>query len=80
MSEIMLKLSEEWGIGYIVTSCIVCLIYLLYSILLIKACRKIKYDVRAGGMLPIINIVILFKYLYYRHYSKHQEDEEVLEW
>lgn len=61
MSEIMLTLAREWVIG--VSVCIViCLVaYLVFSILLVRSCRRNNYDVGVSAMIPFVNIFIFIK-------------------
>jgi len=61
MSEIMLVLAREWLIGSLVSIFIVLVGYLVFSILLIRSCRKHNYDVGASAFIPVVNLVVWFR-------------------
>lgn len=60
MKELMALLAKNWVAGYISITVVCIAIYLTYSILLIRSCRKIGYDVGMSGMIPVWNILVLF--------------------
>lgn len=66
MSEIMLILAREWVIGSIVCISLVLIGYLIFSILLIRSCRKHNYDVGASAFVPIVNLIVWFKSMKYK--------------
>lgn len=61
MSEVMLVLAREWIIGVSVCISICILGYLVFSILLVRHCRKYKYDIGVSAFVPLVNLVIWFK-------------------
>ena len=81
MKGIMAFLADNWVVGYSVITAIVIAGYLIYSILLVRSCRRIGYDVGVSGMIPIINIIILIKRLLkgkkLNNKSKILENEEL---
>lgn len=75
---IMSYLAENWVLGYSVSLVICVAGYLLYSILLVRSCRKIGYDVGVSGMIPIWNIVVLLKRLVRGSNIKKAENSDVV--
>lgn len=61
MSEIMLILAEEWVIGVSVFCSLLVIGHIVFSVMLIRSCRKNNYDIGASAMFPIINLVIFIK-------------------
>lgn len=75
----MALLAQEWVVGYSVVTGVVIVSYITYSVLLIRSCRKIGYDVGVSGMIPIWNIVTLIKRLYKGRKNKLVSSDEVFE-
>lgn len=61
MAKIMALLAKEWVIGVSVCIFVVLVGYLIFSILLIRRCRKHNYDVGASAFVPVINLIVWFK-------------------
>lgn len=64
MSEIMLILAREWIIGVIVSISVVLIGYLIFSILLVRSCRRNGYDIGVLGMIPFLNIIVFIKNIF----------------
>ena len=78
-SEIMLLLAEEWEVGYLVCASVCVVSYILYSVLLVRSCRKVKYDVGVSGMIPLWNLVVLVRRMFKaRKVKPIAEDEELI--
>lgn len=73
MSEVMLVLAREWVIGVSVCISICILGYLVFSILLVRHCRKYKYDVGVSAFVPLVNLFIWFKSFKYKHALVEEE-------
>ena len=77
MNEIMITLASEWVIGYSVMASICVISYLVYSILLTVSCRRVGYDVGVSAMIPLVNIVILIKRVFYKKKEVNLPEEEI---
>lgn len=76
----MLWLAENWVVGVSVISVICVTLYLTYSILLVRSCRKVNYDVGVSAMIPIWNIIVLIKRgLKVRKLTKVIKEDELIE-
>lgn len=80
MKETMSLLADNWEIGFGICSVLCIVIYLVFSITLIRSSRNKNYDIGVSAMIPIWNIVVLFKkMMYVRKISKPiGEDEEIV--
>lgn len=84
MSELMLILAEEWQTGVLISIAVCLISYLVFSVMLVRSCRKNKYDVGVSAMIPFVNIVIFIKNsIYKRRKAKMNlisfDDEEEFE-
>lgn len=64
MSKVMLILAREWIIGVVVSISVVLIGYLIFSILLVRSCRRNGYDIGVLGMIPFLNIIVFIKNIF----------------
>lgn len=74
MSEIMAELATNYQLGIGISSGVMIVAYILISIFAIRKYRKVKGIVSILGMIPIVNIFLLFT-----RKKKGIEKEEVIE-
>lgn len=61
LSKIMLYLQYNYTVGIAVSLSIVLICYIVFSILIIRYCRKQSVNVAISGMIPIIQLICLLK-------------------
>ena len=77
MAETMLLLSKEWVIGSSVCIGVVLVGYLLFSVLLVRRCRKRNYDVGASAFVPVVSLFIWVKSFKYKNALVVAEDDYI---
>ncbi|MGV3076424.1 hypothetical protein ACEE21_15200 [Clostridium baratii] len=75
MSEIMSTLAREWVVGVSVCIAICLIAYIVFSVLLVRSCRRNGYDVGVSGMIPFVNIFILIKNCIYKRRNLKIEEK-----
>lgn len=61
MKNVMYVLAANWQLGYGILAFVCIVVYLVFSIRLIKECRRVGYDKGVSAMIPIWNLFIWIK-------------------